>query len=133
MTEQSQAQTQSSNPKTTGVLALLTAKPGVTREQIMRFMPAEIRATVQLYLAGKIRECFSPEYQRHSRGPIHHGIFAARRRTPAGSRIHSGRTADAIRSSGRKSVSPSMTAPCHCYPSVTKESDNHRRQIWQRL
>ena len=59
MTEQSHAQTQTSNSRTTGVLALLTAKPGITREQIMRVIPAEIRATVQLYLAGKIREWYS--------------------------------------------------------------------------
>ena len=59
MTEQSTVQTQSSNLKTTGVFALLTAKQGVTREQIMRVMPAEIRATVQLYLGGKIREWYA--------------------------------------------------------------------------
>ena len=59
MTEQSTAQTQSPNLKTTGVFALLTAKQGVTREQIMRIMPAEIRATVQLYLGGKIREWYA--------------------------------------------------------------------------
>ena len=46
-------------PSTTGVLALLTAKPGVTREQIMKFMPAEIRATVRLYLDGTIRQWYS--------------------------------------------------------------------------
>ena len=59
MTEQSHAQTQTSNSKTTGVFALLTAKPGVTRDEIMRFMPAEIRATVQLYLGGKIRDWYA--------------------------------------------------------------------------
>ena len=42
----------------TGVLVLLTAKPGVTREQVMKFMPAEIRATVQLYLEGGIRQWY---------------------------------------------------------------------------
>jgi len=51
-----QAQPQASTATTTGVFALLTAKPGVTREQVMAVMPAEIRATVQLYLDGKIRE-----------------------------------------------------------------------------
>lgn len=39
--------------RTTGVLVLLTAKPGVTREQVMKFMPAEVRATVRLYLEGE--------------------------------------------------------------------------------
>jgi hypothetical protein len=55
------AQTQTSTPTTTGVFALLKAKPGVTREQVMAIMPAEIRATVQLYLEGKIREWFARE------------------------------------------------------------------------
>ena len=44
---------------TTGVLVLMTAKPGVTREQVMKFIPAEIRATVRLYLDGRIRQWFS--------------------------------------------------------------------------
>ena len=60
MTEQSHAQTQTI-PTTTGVFALLKAKPGVTRERVMAIMPAEIRATVQLYLDGKIREWHSRE------------------------------------------------------------------------
>jgi len=41
------------------LIVILTAKAGVTREQIMAVMPAEIRQTVQLYLNGKIRECYS--------------------------------------------------------------------------
>jgi hypothetical protein len=61
MTDQSHAQTQTSTSKTTGVFALLTAKPGVTRERVMAIMPAEIRATVQLYLDGKVREWYSRE------------------------------------------------------------------------
>jgi hypothetical protein len=59
MSDQSQPQTQTFAPTTTGVLALLKAKPGVTREQIMAIMPAEIRATVGLYLDGTIREWYS--------------------------------------------------------------------------
>src|SRR5215831_19928906 len=47
------------SPKTTEVMVILTAKPGVTREQIMKIMPAEIRATVKLYLDGKIRHWYS--------------------------------------------------------------------------
>ena len=43
----------------TGVFALSRAKPGVRREQIMAIMPAEIRATVQLYLGGQIREWYA--------------------------------------------------------------------------
>ena len=46
-------------PKTTEVLVTLTAKTGVTRRQIMNIMPAEIRATVKLYLDGKIRQWYS--------------------------------------------------------------------------
>jgi hypothetical protein len=61
MSDQSHAQAQTSTPTTTGVFALLKAKPGVTRERVMAIMPAEIRATVQLYLAGKIREWYSRE------------------------------------------------------------------------
>jgi hypothetical protein len=61
MTDQSNAQSQTSAPTTTGVFALLKAKPGVTRERIMAIMPAEIRATVQLYLDGKIRDWYSRE------------------------------------------------------------------------
>jgi hypothetical protein len=40
-------------------MVILTAKAGVAREQVMAVMPAEIRQTVQLYLAGKIREWYS--------------------------------------------------------------------------
>jgi hypothetical protein len=40
-------------------MVILTVKPGVTRQQVTAVMPAEIRATVQLYLDGKIREWFS--------------------------------------------------------------------------
>jgi hypothetical protein len=46
-------------PKTTEVMVILTAKQGVTRQQIMNVMPAEIRATVRLYLDGKIRQWYS--------------------------------------------------------------------------
>ena len=61
MTDQPHAQPQASTATTTGVFALLKAKPGVTREQVMAIMPAEIRATVQLYLEGKIREWYARE------------------------------------------------------------------------
>ena len=46
-------------PKTTGVLVIETAKPGVTPQQIMAVMPLEIRATVKLYFDGKIRQWYS--------------------------------------------------------------------------
>jgi hypothetical protein len=38
---------------------LITVKPEVTREQVMKIMPAEIRATVKLYLNGIIRQWYS--------------------------------------------------------------------------
>jgi len=47
------------SPKTTGVMVILTARQGVTREQIMNIIPAEIRATVKLYLDGKIHQWYS--------------------------------------------------------------------------
>src|SRR5580692_12574967 len=47
------------SPKTTEVMVIMTAKQGATRQQIMNVMPAEIRATVKLYLDGKIRQWYS--------------------------------------------------------------------------
>ena len=47
------------SPKTTEVMVILTARQGVTRQQIMNIMPDEIRATVKLYLDGKIRQWYS--------------------------------------------------------------------------
>jgi hypothetical protein len=46
-------------PKTTEVMVILTAKQGVTRQQIMAVMPSEIRETVKLYLDGKVRQWYS--------------------------------------------------------------------------
>ena len=46
-------------PKTTEVLVIETAKQGVTPQQIMAVIPAEIQATVKLYLDGKIRQWYS--------------------------------------------------------------------------
>jgi hypothetical protein len=59
MAHPSVAQAQAISPTTTGVMVILTAKAGVTREQVMAVMPGEIRQTVQLYLNGKIREWYS--------------------------------------------------------------------------
>jgi hypothetical protein len=47
------------SPKATEVMVILTPKQGVTRQQIMNIMPDEIRATVKLYLDGKIRQWYS--------------------------------------------------------------------------
>jgi hypothetical protein len=46
-------------PKTTEVLVIQTPKQGVTFQQVMAVIPAEIRATVNLYLDGKIRQWYS--------------------------------------------------------------------------
>ena len=46
-------------PKTTEVLVIQTPRQGVTVGQIMDVIPAEIRATVKLYLDGKIRQWYS--------------------------------------------------------------------------
>jgi hypothetical protein len=53
------AQSTSPQPKITAVLTILTPKPGVTVEQVMKIMPAEIRATLPLYLDGKIQQWFT--------------------------------------------------------------------------
>ena len=46
-------------PATTAVLVIQTPKDGVTFEQVMDVIPAEVRATVNLYLEGRIREWYS--------------------------------------------------------------------------
>ena len=46
-------------PKTTAVLVIETPKQSVTPAQVMAVIPDEIRATVKLYLDGKIREWYS--------------------------------------------------------------------------
>jgi len=46
-------------PTVTEVLVILTPKTGVTVQQVMAVLPAEIRATVKLYLDGKIRQWYS--------------------------------------------------------------------------
>ncbi|HEY6326878.1 MAG TPA: hypothetical protein VIW73_10255 [Candidatus Cybelea sp.] len=61
MTDQSEPKPQTSASTATGVFALLKAKPGITREEVMAIMPAEIRATVKLYLDSKIREWYARE------------------------------------------------------------------------
>ena len=59
MTHPSLAQAQTASLTTTAVMVIITVKAGVTREQVMAVMPAEIRQTVQLYLNGKVREWYS--------------------------------------------------------------------------
>src|SRR5438067_12964006 len=45
-------------PKTTDVLVLMTLKEGMPREGFAKVLPSEVRATVRLYLDGKIRQGF---------------------------------------------------------------------------
>ena len=45
--------------KTTDVMVRVIPKPGVQRELILKVMPDEVRATVRLYLEGKIRQWYS--------------------------------------------------------------------------
>ena len=46
-------------PKTTEVLVIQSPKQGVTAQQIMAVIPSEIRATLNLYLYGKVRQWYS--------------------------------------------------------------------------
>jgi hypothetical protein len=45
--------------KVTQVLATLTVKQGISRDQITKVMQTEVRDTVQLYLDGKILQWFA--------------------------------------------------------------------------
>ena len=56
---QAQLPTQPPTPPITGVFVILTPSSAATVEKIMAIMPAEIRATTQLYQDGKIREWYS--------------------------------------------------------------------------
>lgn len=43
----------------TEVMAMLTVKPGITRSDVMKVMPEEMRETAGLYLEGKIEQWYS--------------------------------------------------------------------------
>jgi hypothetical protein len=49
----------SAQSPTTVVLATLSVKPGVDQAARVKIMPEEVRATVQLYLDGKIQQWYS--------------------------------------------------------------------------
>ena len=49
---------QATTPKATDVLVLMTVKAGVQREQTAKVLPTEVRATVRLYLDGRLRQWF---------------------------------------------------------------------------
>src|SRR5258708_39443814 len=59
LTPMAQGKSTPPQPKIPGVLTILTPKPGFTVEQVIKTMPAEIRATVPLYLDGKIQQWFT--------------------------------------------------------------------------
>ncbi len=44
---------------TTAVLTTLTIKPDIDRAQVLKVLPEEVRATVKLYLDGKIQQWYS--------------------------------------------------------------------------
>ena len=44
---------------TTNVLANMTIKPDIPRADVMKAMPEEVRATIRLYLEGKIVQWYS--------------------------------------------------------------------------
>ena len=46
-------------PATTAILVIESPKQGVTFQQVMAVIPLEARATLKLYLDGKIREWYS--------------------------------------------------------------------------
>ena len=46
-------------PKVTTVMATLTVREGITREQISKVMQTEVRDTVNLYLEGKIQHWYA--------------------------------------------------------------------------
>src|SRR5262249_24780814 len=45
-------------PKTTDVLVQMTLKAGAPREELAKVLPSEVRATVRLYLDGRLRQWF---------------------------------------------------------------------------
>ena len=45
-------------PVPAGVLTMLTVKPGVSRPEILKVMPEEVRHTLELYLDGKILQWY---------------------------------------------------------------------------
>ena len=111
-------------PKTTGVLVIQTAKQGVTPQQVMAVMPSEVRATVKLYLDGKIRQWYSRgdgkgvfrgRRENRGRGTSDYGNAAAREGTFDGSPIHSRRTVDAAEGTEPRGVSVSHVSTAVLY------------------
>jgi hypothetical protein len=103
-----QIQSTPPQPKITGVLTILSPTPRVMPEQIMKIMAAEIRATVPLYLDGKISSGSRPEMagvsshaelQGRGGGSGPHRKPASLGGKPRGRAVHSGRATLAARDS----------------------------------
>lgn len=56
---QQQASPATVNVPVTEVMAMLTIKPGIAREDVMKVLPEEVRETALLYLDGKIDQWYS--------------------------------------------------------------------------
>jgi hypothetical protein len=102
-----QGQSTPPQPKITGVLTILTPKPGVTVEQVMKIMPAEIRATVPpvsrrqdsavVHARRRPRRHLHPELQGRGGGSGPHRKPASLKGKPRGRAVHSGRATPAAR------------------------------------
>ncbi|MFG1427972.1 hypothetical protein [Roseixanthobacter glucoisosaccharinicivorans] len=57
----SRAQTAIPSVPTTKILAIGSVPAGVERERVLAILPEEVRQTVELYLAGKIDQWYSPQ------------------------------------------------------------------------
>ena len=111
-------------PKTTEVIVIETPKQGVTPQQVMAVIPEEIKATVRLYLDGKIRQWYSRgdgkgvfrgRRENRGRGTSDYGNAAAREGTFDGSPIHSRRTVDAAEGTEPRGVSVSHVSTAVLY------------------
>ena len=71
-------------PPITHVLVSLTVKPGADRAQLMKVLPDEVRATVALYLDGKIQQWYSPGDGQNSSISAWHPRLIARSTASAG-------------------------------------------------
>ena len=112
-------------PKTTEVIVIETPRQGVTPQQVMAVIPEEIKATVKLYLDGKIRQWYSlgdgkgvvfvVDAKTRGRGTSDYGNAAAREGAFDGSPIHSRRTADAAEGTEPRGVSVSHVSTAVLY------------------
>src|SRR5215469_14262507 len=113
----------------------------------MAVIPAEIRATVKLYLDGKIRVVFARRWQRRrlpgrredrGRSTSHYGNAAAREGTVDGSRIRSRQTLDAAEGiDGPRSAAVTLCAiallreapPGYPFRTMVRREDGRNAQL----